>query len=123
MDIIVKYLEGQTKQTIARHGKGSTMFTNSFYLSKAGRPLFEKGKSNRVFHLEGDFLIGYSVPCDRGMIYKGQITIERYVSGFKWIEPIPFWAGIKLYYEFVEMPEGIADNVKLLVENVGHKST
>lgn len=98
-DIIVKYKEGDTRRRLEARGWKHQVFFNM--LPYLGRPVFEY-KENRVYHQEGDQIIGYSIVQGRIIADKGQVRVNRPVDSFRWVEPIPFQSGLKLYREWAK---------------------
>ena len=101
-DIIVRYKEGHTATILKKKGWERDAFVNFFPRFRFLNP--DLRKDSKVFHLEGDKIIGYSVTCRYGAkrIVGIQIAHYRAASSFKYIEPIHLKIDLELESAWVE---------------------
>lgn len=101
MDIIIKYQEGYTAGILKNNCGPQTMFTNIFNRNKVREPFYIK--EDLVYHLEGESIIGYSIPCGGLVMDSYLMRLNRLVSSYRWIKPITMInAPIKIDCEWLE---------------------
>lgn len=111
MDIIVRCIDGYTSRTLiteqSNFNDKDPLFANTFFIKNGIYPKpyetihqysYETGENvdayveperpPRVYHVEGDHVIGYSVPKANCRPFKGRVVCSRPISSFVWIEPI-----------------------------------
>ena len=129
MDIIIRYPPGYTKGLLDRDNRRDRglPFQNRLYKNNKTYPtLFqtqyvqtERGncfkyqedqEAPRVYHLEGDTVIGFSKPEANALVERGGMLITRPVKSFEWVNEIslPDLYYLKKFYAWV----GASDHFK-----------